>query len=234
MSPECSKRLDPRIRRTRELLEQALAKLLEEKSFESISVQDITDLATVNRATFYDHYTDKYALLVSMVAAQFHGILAERDANFINPGRSDCNGVMSAIVRSVCDYLIRLRGPDGKREVQPHMESAVISVVQHVLVEGMRASSGPLARQSEILCTSVAWAIFGAVKEWLSTPESAGTDEIVQTVTGLVLPMLWAAGGKSGHAVERPEPHAAGSEEEGRSACVEAKPDPAWLEGETI
>ena len=59
---------DPRIRRTRHLLQGALGKLMQSKNIEEISVQDITDAATVNRATFYDHYTDKYALLDALVA----------------------------------------------------------------------------------------------------------------------------------------------------------------------
>jgi hypothetical protein len=53
---------DPRIRRTRQLLHRALRTLLQSRSFDELSVQDIADEATVNRATFYDHYTDKSAL----------------------------------------------------------------------------------------------------------------------------------------------------------------------------
>ena len=41
--PDSCEVLDPRIRRTRELLQQALGKLLEVKEFDKISVQDITD-----------------------------------------------------------------------------------------------------------------------------------------------------------------------------------------------
>ena len=55
--------LDPRIRRTRRLLLHGLGKLLETKEFDKISVQDIAEAATVNRATFDDHYTDKFDLL---------------------------------------------------------------------------------------------------------------------------------------------------------------------------
>jgi AcrR family transcriptional regulator len=40
---------DPRVRRTRKLLQQALTELLAEKSFHSINVQDVVDRATVNR-----------------------------------------------------------------------------------------------------------------------------------------------------------------------------------------
>jgi AcrR family transcriptional regulator len=59
---------DPRIRRTRQLLQQALGQLLQSRSFEEITVQDIAEAATVNRATFYDHYTDKFALLEALIA----------------------------------------------------------------------------------------------------------------------------------------------------------------------
>jgi AcrR family transcriptional regulator len=69
-SESASQPLDPRIRRTRELLQQALDKLLETNEFEKISVQDITDAATVNRATFYAHYPDKFALLAPILTGQ--------------------------------------------------------------------------------------------------------------------------------------------------------------------
>src|ERR1700733_756686 len=54
---------DPRILRSRRMLMDGLARLLMKKEFEDISVQDIADEATLNRATFYLHYPDKNALL---------------------------------------------------------------------------------------------------------------------------------------------------------------------------
>ena len=54
---------DPRVSRTRHLLQQALWEALHEADFSSISVQDITRRAQVNRATFYDHFADKFALM---------------------------------------------------------------------------------------------------------------------------------------------------------------------------
>ena len=67
MLHEDCERLDPRIRRTRQLLQDALRNLLEKKEFDKISVQDITEGATVNRATFYAHYEDKFALLGELI-----------------------------------------------------------------------------------------------------------------------------------------------------------------------
>ncbi|MCT6923026.1 TetR/AcrR family transcriptional regulator [Metasolibacillus sp.] len=58
-----SKKLDPRVIRTRQLLRDALVELIDEQGYEKITVQDITRRATLNRATFYLHYRDKLDLL---------------------------------------------------------------------------------------------------------------------------------------------------------------------------
>ena len=59
-----SEKLDPRIIRTRQLLRSAIVSLIPGKGFASITVQDIADRATLNRATFYLHYRDKKDLLM--------------------------------------------------------------------------------------------------------------------------------------------------------------------------
>lgn len=56
-------KMDPRVMRTRQLLRDALVELMEERGYEKITVQDITERATLNRATFYLHYSDKLDLL---------------------------------------------------------------------------------------------------------------------------------------------------------------------------
>ena len=55
---------DRRIRRTRQLLQDALVALMLEKPYHSISVQEILDRADVGRSTFYTHYRDKDDLLL--------------------------------------------------------------------------------------------------------------------------------------------------------------------------
>jgi len=55
-------KLDRRAQRTRELLGQALTELMAERSYDSITVQDITERANVGRTTFYTHFTSKLDL----------------------------------------------------------------------------------------------------------------------------------------------------------------------------
>src|SRR5574341_111212 len=54
---------DPRVQRTRKLLKDALVELSSERGFDAVTVAEIVRHAKVNRATFYRHYQDKYALV---------------------------------------------------------------------------------------------------------------------------------------------------------------------------
>ncbi|WP_018651882.1 TetR/AcrR family transcriptional regulator [Actinobacillus capsulatus] len=58
---------DPRIKRTRILIQTAFLKLLETKAYEEITVQDILDIAEVNRSTFYKHYLNKEKLIEQII-----------------------------------------------------------------------------------------------------------------------------------------------------------------------
>jgi len=68
------KKTDARIRRTRDALGDALVALMQEKPFETITVQDVLDRAHVSRSTFYSHYSDKDDLLMSDAEEFFESI----------------------------------------------------------------------------------------------------------------------------------------------------------------
>ena len=91
---------DPRTLRSRRMLMDSLAKLLMKKEFEDISIQEIADEATLNRATFYLHYPDKNALLQAMTGVRFRDLIERRSITF-----TDCKGALRAIALGVCDYL---------------------------------------------------------------------------------------------------------------------------------
>ncbi len=54
---------DRRVRKTRAALKSSLTTLLQKKNVKDISVKELTDLADVNRGTFYLHYKDVFDLL---------------------------------------------------------------------------------------------------------------------------------------------------------------------------
>lgn len=184
---------DPRIRRTRQALQGALRDLMQQKSFEEISVQDITDAADVNRATFYDHYNDKFALLDAMVAGGFHKLLAERKVMF----DGTCPSAASAIILATCDYLTSTHAcGDCNRNnaFEPLMEAGIVAAIRRVLFSGLQNKPVPELLTPEMIATTAAWAIYGAVKQWFYTPEHPPASKIVQPILRLVFPILATAG----------------------------------------
>ena len=179
-------RVDPRIRRTRLLLQQALEKLLETKEFENISVQDIAEEATVNRATFYDHYPDKFALLECMVARQFFGLLERRGVKF----DGTCPSAIRGIVLGVCDYVAGVPGTERQRQLEPHLEAAVVAIVRLMILAGLKQNPPPREACLEMIAATTSWAIYGAAKEWAKMPERVPSEEIADTIMALVLPIL--------------------------------------------
>lgn len=59
--------MDKRIIKTKKNLYEGLLEVMKEKEFEDIKVSDICDKAMTNRSTFYDHFSDKYELLTSLI-----------------------------------------------------------------------------------------------------------------------------------------------------------------------
>lgn len=70
--------MDLRVRRTKKLIVEAFIQLIEEKGYDSITIQDIADKAMINRATFYAHFKDKkdlYEQLLLLAVDSFASIL---------------------------------------------------------------------------------------------------------------------------------------------------------------
>lgn len=179
---------DPRVRRSRKMLQDALDVVLRGKEFDSISVQEITDMAGLNRATFYDHYEDKSALLECMVGSRFHALLLKRGVRF-----TGCKGALKAVALGVCDYLDDLAGASANlRRSEKHLESAIITVIQAKICEGL--TQHPLAPgiSAEVLASTVSWAIYGAAQEWVRTPAKCSAEQMADTIDRLVSPIFSA------------------------------------------
>jgi AcrR family transcriptional regulator len=194
---------DPRIRRTRKLLQGALGTLMQTKSFDEISVQDIAEAATVNRATFYDHYTDKFALLDAMIAGDFHEFLDQRQVRY----DAGCPAAVGGIIMATCDFLAEVHGKgacDRQTAFGPLMDAAIVAAIRRLLLEGMKRAEHEGELPAEMVAAAASWAICGGVKQWFSMPDRPRAATLVTQLLGLVLPMLNAGPAKAESAVEVP------------------------------
>ncbi|HEY5752501.1 MAG TPA: TetR family transcriptional regulator [Chthoniobacterales bacterium] len=178
---------DPRVQRTRRMLHQAFFKLLAEKAFEAITVQDITERSTLNRATFYDHFSDKYALLDDIIGGSFRQIFEER----MKGKSSTCPEGMKQLLLAICDFLAG-HAPqcrEHQRQFALLVEAKIKAVVREFLLVGLRAQNLPAA-DAELRAVIASWAICGAAMEWNRT-KSMPPEMLVKSVLALVGPALW-------------------------------------------
>src|SRR5467141_3456650 len=183
LKEECS-RLDPRVRRTRQLLQEALRNLLEQKRFDDITIQDITEAATLNRATFYAHYPDKFALLGELIRLTFLQLLDQRNVRW----DGTCSSAFQAIILAVCDYLLEVQKSRSSDRLQfePFVEATVIDQIRLILLEGFRRHPEEWRISPELVAATASWAIYGAVKQWVNTPDRAPAEEFVSVAIELV------------------------------------------------
>src|ERR1700679_376805 len=167
---------DPRVLRRRRMLADALYKLLTKKDFDEISIQDIVDEATLNRATFYLHYPDKNALLQAMTAARFRDLIVRRGLSF-----TDCDGALRAIALGVCDYLAETIGCPTQLAKMP-LEGSIIPVVEGMFREGAEHHPAAPGVDPALLATTAAWAIFGAARRWYQTPDRIPAEEMAARI----------------------------------------------------
>ena len=150
--------IDPRVLRTRTLIEGAFTALMQEKSFQSISVSDITSRATINRATFYAHFQDKYDLFEFVVAKSFQELLRSR-LNETCRFSTDNLHILILAVReylsshmSCCTLGMQQFHPSVFRQVQ----AQIFSLACHWL-EGMEVEANV-----EATAAMLSWAVLGA------------------------------------------------------------------------
>ncbi len=197
---------DPRIRRTRKLLQGALGNLLHTKSFDEISVQDITDAATVNRATFYDHYTDKFALMEAMIAGGFHELLYERQLQY----QTGCPAALQSIIQATCDYLIQVHSKgecDRQTAFAPLMDAAIAKAIQRLLMEGLKREKSLSSIAPELIAASASAAICAGVKQWFSMPDPPSVKALVAQLQQLILPVLEAGSKPESPVAAAAHPH---------------------------
>jgi AcrR family transcriptional regulator len=205
---------DPRVKRTRKLIVEAFFALLAEKRVHAISVQDIAERATVNRATFYTHFEDKYALMDWVVRDTFREALTQR----LGPAPRLSLDNLRVLVMTVGEFLGQFQGhcAPGDHNVEPQLEVKVqeelaafllgwLRQVPLVQRQGQRkghgrhanGTGGPASSTQDTqaaMALLLSWAIFGAGVEWSrggrQRPVGDWAHDVVDTLVGGVARVL--------------------------------------------
>ena len=163
-------KLDPRVKRTQKLIEDAFKSLLKEKPFEEISVADIADRATVNRATFYAHFEDKVHLAETMVRKDLRDAVLARLAPPAPLGPESVARVGAATFEFMectvgnCPYSAHQFTANLGLTLQGTLEQTFLTWFQ---LQPRAVKQFPGVSE-EVLANALAWALYGAAIRWAS------------------------------------------------------------------
>ena len=177
-----NEKLDPRVKRTRSLILESFDNLLAEKSFDVISVQDVTGKAQINRATFYAHFEDKYGLLDYWVQQHFRQEIEARvlDACHYTPEN------LKILLLTVCEFLSKV-GSDcvqSQRQFEPMIEKQVKQQLFELL--SMWLGKMKPAIPTDIPATVATWAIYGLAAHYSHAKKRPALERFVDEALPLV------------------------------------------------
>src|SRR5579871_322343 len=177
------KGVDPRVKRTRQLLQQAFLELFQEKSFLAITVQDIAERATVNRATFYAHFEDKYDLLDSLIREEFQKVVTSK----LPPTPAWEIGSLRLLIQAVFDFMGQFHQhcPPTDTQFGPMFERAVQQELYTLLLTWLKQTPAPgIGRRGtpETLASVISWAVFGTAARWSQETQMPSAEEMTDQV----------------------------------------------------
>lgn len=156
---------DPRILRTRKLIMDAFIGLSEKKEFKDMTIKDITSEATVNRATFYYHFMDKYDLMEKVLKEDLmlnvtHDICKHDELN---------QETIISIFLSVTDFQQSLLTKCRRsfEAFQTTIEAIIMKELEKIFYQMLvKQSSSASDHSLRIASVMLSWGIYGASMDW--------------------------------------------------------------------
>jgi AcrR family transcriptional regulator len=171
---------DRRVRRTRELLHKAIGELIQEKSYDLLTVSDILKRANVGRSAFYSHFCNKDELLASCISE----LLA------LWSSRERLAGSGSGVTRFSLPLLTHIDGHVRTARIGPRARAVLHEHLRHVLaghVDREAAGDRPAHIPPGLLGDFVATTFIVVLRWWLdrhgqdlASPEDA--DEVFRAL----------------------------------------------------
>lgn len=182
------KRVDRRVERTRQMLQQAFREVVQEKGFTATSIQDITERANVNRGTFYLHFADKYMLLDSFVREDMQRLLTES----LPPSARWDIPTLHLLIYTLLRYFERKYQHQRRipQAVSPLVEQAVHQELTALLLTWLKQSENKNTRwdvPKETIARVTGWAIFGTVLEWSQEETTITAESMANDILRVIM-----------------------------------------------
>lgn len=179
---------DLRQQRTRDSLRSAMMALVVESPFETISITDITRRARMARKTFYAHYTDKDALLLSAAA---HNI-TQTDAETLLADNKPLSYPAFKHVQEHADFYRAVLNAGGSARLITYLLDfiAQTSYDRHAPI---REVAPRITVEPMLIAHFLAGALFNTLRWWLANDCQPSPETMAYTFSQLAAPGALAA-----------------------------------------
>ncbi|MEP6865600.1 MAG: TetR/AcrR family transcriptional regulator [Deltaproteobacteria bacterium] len=173
---------DPRVRRSRERLHQALVALILERGWDRVSVQSVCARSGVGRSTFYVHFADKEDLLIGGLEHVRDDLRAQR--------RTEAFGFVRGLVAHADASRRLFRAVIGKRSGLA-VQRRFREIVGELMTEDLRAQR---VAERDVAVTSrfLGGALVELLLAWVDAKELATAHEVEQRFLELAAPVVTA------------------------------------------
>lgn len=175
---------DRRIRRTKARLLQSLMTLMQDKDIRDISVKELSDLADINRGTFYLHYKDVYDMLNQLEDELFREFNVLLDRNMGPMGKN----TLSSFLDDIFLFLYHNRML-GRILTGPHGDLAFVNRMKALVWERLSSLWAGVSVPSENIdyyFTFLTSGCIGMIQEWLNRDEPESPEEIARITESLI------------------------------------------------
>lgn len=182
------KKRDLRIQKTYDSLIQAFQELLQEKSFEKITVRELCDRAKTRTATFYSHFNDKYDFFAFMVR-ELRGKLA--GSVDIVYDRADPADYFASLLRVGIDFLEQNKGLALSVRNDRMLVTMVQTVSEDITEElekhlNLNTKTGDSIDDHKLMVQFLIGAMNQVVVEWFFNQKGRDKEAVIRNTTKLV------------------------------------------------
>ncbi|OOM80564.1 TetR/AcrR family transcriptional regulator [Clostridium sp. BL-8] len=179
---------DPRVLRTRQLIKEAFGTLLQKKEFDAITIKDIAQKAAINRATFYAHYEDKYALLEDIIEQAFNKMFPKQ----ILDAQEFTDEICNKLIIMTYNYILafyktcRMDSKSIATLVDEKIRNMLKQMLESIFLKGdtFRTKDNLNIKMISAMTCS---AIYGGAYSWFKDGENDRTDLLVDIVRPYVM-----------------------------------------------
>ena len=161
--------VDRRVRKTRRQLRECLITLLKEKKVQDITVRELTDMADLNRGTFYLHYKDVFDLLEKTEAElqeDFNQLVCKHDAVALKQRPSVIFNEIYSLVYDNADLIEILLGENGDLNFVNRLKQLIREKCLKDWMEVFRSGN---AAAFDAFFSFIVSGCIGLVQYWLQT-----------------------------------------------------------------